>query len=476
MDGIWLEDGSFQVAPGQKGKKGKGKGKKGKGKAPPGDGPEAKKARLGEPEAAEEAEANEDSDKFDFEGDWKDKQICLVNLKTAHLNGTMGRVTEYLGAEEVLENGKKRLIRRFLVALDDGKGEKSIKFENLFKVMTGSLVKLRGLDSVELNDAVAECGRLDAASMRYDVTLSDGRHIKVKPSNVDFVAKYETSQVAGDSTQTDRFRSASSLKDRLAFVEEFQYPAPNLIPAAALEEYAKKFPKSVVIGRSNAANPKGVQVLGREVLSSLRVPPGSRIIFASIPRDQCVKPALADMRHDELLRLGKFSEWVVRRCAPRPVYFLLPGIAAKGPPSLLSAATCAWPLYMLLCSDVIVLDSDRWHKSAWARLDAVLAVWARRPLYLLPEKYQAPMELPNAAGSAPASEDADDDAQNTSQSCPLSFRDEEPFTISRPTDGVPTNAGTAAAQLAKLAERASEAEGAGAVKVQRPALAVRRLG
>merc|ERR1712129_40709 len=220
----------------------------------------------------------------------------------------------------------------------------------------------------------------------------------------------------------------------------------------------------------------GVQVLGREGLSSLRVPPGSRIIFASVPRDQCVKPVLADMRHDELLRLGKFSEWIARRCAPRPVYFLLPGIAAKGPPSLLSAATCAWPLYMSLCSDIMILDSDRWHKSTWARLDALLAVWARRPLYLLPEKYQAPVELTNAAGSVPLSEDADDDAQNTSQSCPLSFREEEPFTISRPTDGIPANAGAAAAQLAKIAERASEAEGAGAAKVQRPALSVRRLG
>merc|ERR1719382_2413086 len=97
-------------------------------------------------------------------------------------------------------------IRRFLVALQDGKGEKSIKMENLFKVMTGSLVKLRGLDAAELNDSVAECGRLDASAMRYDVTLSDGRHIKVKPANVEFVAKHETTQVAGDKEQMERFR------------------------------------------------------------------------------------------------------------------------------------------------------------------------------------------------------------------------------------------------------------------------------
>mmetsp|Transcript_52337 Transcript_52337/g.161829 ORF Transcript_52337/g.161829 Transcript_52337/m.161829 type:complete len:468 (-) Transcript_52337:102-1505(-) len=467
MDGVWLEDGSFQVAPGQKGKgKGKGKGKagkcKGKGKAD--DGPAAKKPRLDE-----DGPEEEQADEFDFEGEWKDKQVCLVNLKAAHLNGVMGRVKEYLGSEDILVEGKKRTIRRFLVGLEGGHGEKSIKLENLYKVMTGSLVKLRGLDAVELNDSVAECGKLDVATMRYDVVLSDGRHVKVKPANVDFVARYESSQVAGDATQMERLRSANGLRDRLAVIEEFQYPVPQLIPTSALEEYAKKFPKSVVIGRSNAAHPKGAQVLGREVVSALRVPPGSRLIFASLPRERCVAPGLAEMRHDELLRLGKFGEWVARRCAPRPTYFLLPGVAAKGPPAALAAATCTWPLYVAICTEVVCLDSQRWHKSPWARLDALLAVWSRRPLYLLPEKYQPPVELPDAAAAA-APAPAGEEPQAEPQACPLDFRPEEPLTLSRPTEGMPS----APPLLAALAERAAEAE-VGA-KVQCPTLAVRRLG
>uniref|UniRef100_A0A7S4T1B4 Uncharacterized protein n=1 Tax=Alexandrium monilatum TaxID=311494 RepID=A0A7S4T1B4_9DINO len=473
MDGVWLEDGSFKAAPGQKGK-GKAKGGKCKGKGKFQDNPAAKKPRLGEPDLPDK-EPEEKADEFDFDGDWKDKQVCLVNLKAAALNGVMGSVKEYLGAEEVLVDGKKKTIRRFLVALEGGKGDKSIKLENLFKVMTGALVKLRGLDAVELNDSVGECGRLDAATMRYDVTLSDGRHVKAKPANVDFVARYEASRAAGDAAQMERFRSANGLSDRLAIVEEFQHPAPQLLPAAALADYAQRFPKSVVIGRSNAAHPKGIQALGREAVSATRAAAGARLIFASVPREQCVAPPLADMRHDELVRLGKFSAWVAKRCAPRPVYFLLPSVAAKGPPTALAAATCAWPLYLGLCTDVVALESERWRRSAWARLDALLAVWARRPLYLLPEGYQAPVELPGAPGPTGTGGGGEGGAGEAQEACPLSLRPEEPLTISRPTEGV----AAPPPLLAALAERAAEAEAggaAGAAKVQCPTLAVRRLG
>lgn len=470
MDGVWLEDGTFEPAKGAKAKlKGKGKGLKGKGGkfgkgAAKGEEPDAKKPRIEEPPPEESEE-----DVFDFEGEWKDKQICLVHLKTAALNGKTGRVKEHLGVEEVLVDGKKKKIRRFLVSLDDGSGDKSIKLENLFKVMTGALVKLRGLDAVELNDSVGECGKLDVETMRYDVTLSDGRHVKVKPANVEFVARYEATQVSGDEGQAERIRVANGVKDRLTVIEESQYPPPLVLPATVLEEYAKKFPKSVVIGRTNAANPKGVQVLTRGVTSASRVPPGSRVVFISMPRDRtCVGPALADTRHDELIRLGKFAEWMAKRCAPRPVYFLLPGAVAKGPPAALNAATCAWPLYVALCSEVVALESSRWHASPWARMDALMAVWARRPLYLLPEKYQPPVELP---GAAPA-ESCDQENANAAKDCPLSFKADEPFTIDRPI----AQGSKPSPLLDALARRAEEAEGSGVAKVQRPCLAAKRLG
>lgn len=447
MDGIWLEDGTFQVARGQKGKfKGDGKGK--------GKSQESalKKAKLNE------QEEEKDEDDFDFENDWKEKQVCLVNLKAAALNGVYGTVKEYLGTETILVDGKPKTVRRFMVTLEE-RGDKSIKLENLYKVMTGSLVKLRGLDTVELNDTIAECGRLDAATMRYDVGLSDGRRIKVRPTNVDFYARFATS-ISGVPDQVEKLRSANGLRDRLAVIEHYQYPAPQIVPATVLEEYAKKFPKSVVIGRSNAANPKGVQVISREIISSLRAPALSRLIFVSMPRDRCVAPPLSEMRHDELIRLGKMAAWAVKRYT-QPVYFFIPGLAAKGPPAALAAATCAWPLYASLCTDMVVLESDRWHKSSWARLDALLAVWARKPLYVCPEKYAPPVELHDAGEkSAPI------DTSNL----PLSLREEEPLTISRPAEGLPSPPPF----LVELAARAAEAEGSSS-GVQRPTLAARRL-
>eukprot|EP00913_Durusdinium_trenchii_P018074 g16983.t2 len=67
------------------------------------------------------------------------------------------------------------------------------------------------------------------------------------------------------------------------------------------QDYGKKFPKSVVIGRANAANPKGAQMLAREVVSATKISPGSRLVFISMPRDRCVAPALArdEVRRDQ---------------------------------------------------------------------------------------------------------------------------------------------------------------------------------
>ena len=107
-------------------------------------------------------------------------------------------------------------------------------------------------------------------NLRYDITLSDGRHVKAKPANVELVARYESSQVAGSVAQMERIRAANGLRDRLTAVEDFDLPVPLLLAATALEEYATKWPKSVVIGRSNAANPKGAQVLAKEVGNSRR--------------------------------------------------------------------------------------------------------------------------------------------------------------------------------------------------------------
>mmetsp|Transcript_11238 Transcript_11238/g.18620 ORF Transcript_11238/g.18620 Transcript_11238/m.18620 type:complete len:526 (+) Transcript_11238:54-1631(+) len=525
MDGHWTEDGSFEVARGKgtsriKGiEKGKRKGKKkGKGK---GDEPDAKRQRvdgsedepakytwtsngidvvkaggkwsgLGSPtegslltpEAEEQInvamfvkegyltklDADFETEEEWYEREWHDREVCLINLNAAALNGVYGRVIKNMGIEKVLVDGKWKKIRRFTVALEAAKGEKSIKMENLFKVDTGSLVKLKGLDDSSLNDTIAECGRLDAASMRYDVTLSDGRHIKVKPSNAEMYARYETSKVSGDKAQMEWVRNANGLHDILGILEWFHYPVPAVLPTSALVQYTEKFSKSIVIGQSKAGNPKGIDMLKRELTSTSLIASNARIVYISMPRERtCISPPVAELRHDDLMRIGKFAGWVAKRCAPRPVFFLLASMAAKGPTSLLNSATCAWPLYLTLCTDIVVVESDRWQKSHWARLDALLgAVWGRKPMYLLPEKYTPPLELGDSKPTK--EEDLDEDVQNDAKTCPFSFRELEPFTIERPQEDA------AAPLLKPIADRALEAEGKDTMYVSKPTLGIKRLG
>merc|ERR1719291_1217948 len=155
----------------------------------------------------------------------------------------------------------------------------------------------------------------------------------------------------------------------------------------------------------------------------------------------------------------------MKRISPRPLYFMMPSVVTKGPPTVLSSATCAWPLYLSLCTDVVVVQSDRWEKSLWTRLDALMgAVWAKKTLYLLPDKYEAPVELAMAGSSAPASTEEDSAKESL-----LSHRPDEPFTIGRPTEG-----SSQPPLLAQLAARALEAEKPlGTASVARPTLAIK---
>eukprot|EP00434_Breviolum_minutum_P035581 symbB.v1.2.031497.t1/scaffold3653.1/size76219/7 len=96
-------------------------------------------------------------------------------------------------------------------------------------------------------------------------------------------------------------------------------------------------------------------------------------------------------------------------------------------------------------------------------MDALMAVWAKTPMYVLPEKYSPAVALPDAS--------PEDDAKASAASEPLSFAHEEPLTIGRPAEGL----SNPSPLLLGLAERAAEAEAQGGAKVQKPTLAVKRL-
>lgn len=169
-----------------------------------------------------------------------------------------------------------------------------------------------------------------------------------------------------------------------------------------------------------------------------------------------MSPALEKMRHDELLRLGKFAGWITQHLSPKPVYFLLPGTVVKELPSLAASASCVWFLYHALCDYTVIVHSSRWHTGAWPRLDAVIAAQVlRAPLYLLPEKYEAPK---NPKPAKPGEDGGP---------VPLTTGSEESLAVGRPSEGTAAHGPTLLPELIAAVESAS-----GEIKLTLP---VRRL-
>lgn len=435
---VFAEDELFSVRVKGKGKDGKGKGKgkdviKGKDGAPP----DPKRQRTdGGPEEEEEEEEKD----FDVD-DWLGKLVVLFGLKGApHLNGQMATIKDY-------DEEKKR----FTVIMKDKSGEKSVKKDNLVKTFTGALVRISGLDEPNkaLNGQLAECGMLevkveDFRERRYDVRLLDGRHIRLKPMNVELISWYEQEKVVTEADTLSRFRLANGLKDRVGVIESLKdYPVPSVVPTSALAEYAKKHPKSIVIGHSNQAQPKGVQAMMREVVSASAVPSGAKLVFASVPRDRCADPPVEKMRHDELLRLGKLAGWLEQYLAPKPVYLLIPGVCVKDMPSLQAAASCMWFCYHALCDYHVIVHSSRWHTGAWPRLDATIAAQVlKKPLYLLPDKYEPPKNI------KPAPKQDED-----SGLVPLSNKPSESLAVGRPSEGTVAHGPTLIPELVAAVEK-----------------------
>eukprot|EP00746_Dinoflagellata_sp_MGD_P010660 gnl/MRDRNA2_/MRDRNA2_122081_c0_seq1.p1 gnl/MRDRNA2_/MRDRNA2_122081_c0~~gnl/MRDRNA2_/MRDRNA2_122081_c0_seq1.p1 ORF type:complete len:455 (+),score=106.98 gnl/MRDRNA2_/MRDRNA2_122081_c0_seq1:60-1424(+) len=417
--------------------KGKGKGKDGKGKDGKGGPPDPKRQKT---DGAPEDEEEEEEKDFDVD-DWLGKLVALFGLKGApQLNGKMANIKDY-------DEEKKR----FTVIMKDDKAEKSVKKDNLVKTFAGALVRISGLDepNTALNMQVAECGLLevnveDFRDRRYDVRLKDGRHIRLRPMNVELIGWYEQEKVLTEAELLTRFRVANGLKDRIGVIESLKdYPVPEVVPASALSEYAKKHPKSIVIGHSNVAQPKGVQALMREIVSASAVPSGARLVFASTPREQCATPAIEKMRHDELLRLGKLAGWLEQYLKPKPVYFLIPGACVKDMPSMQASASCSWFCYHALCDYHVIVHSARWHTGAWPRLDATIAGQVlKKPLYLLPEKYEPPKTV-----KPPPKQDEDIGPT------PLSTKPAESLAVGRASEGTVAHGPTLIPELVQAVEK-----------------------
>ncbi|CAE8590859.1 unnamed protein product, partial [Polarella glacialis] len=165
--------------------------------------------------------------------------VCLFGLQKApQLNGKLGTVAGPVDAAT----------GRCPVLLADGT-VKSLRSENLRPVLSGAVVRLKGLQSAaELNGQLAECGELDLTTERYNVYLADGNATlkKVKGDNIELVARY-VSPVRYLAAQPDKrpftwaeavkrgaARERQSWSSQLALLSELGLPPPRFLEGAAL--------------------------------------------------------------------------------------------------------------------------------------------------------------------------------------------------------------------------------------------------
>ncbi|CAK9091925.1 unnamed protein product [Durusdinium trenchii] len=282
---------------------------------------------LGEPEPAKKTQRTTQSgDKeekklpeFDFDKDWKDwkdKSVALLNLKADEsLNGLMATVKRY-----------NKETKRFVVTVEGGRGDKSIKMENLFKVVTGCQVKLQGLDS-KLNDCMGQCGRLDVKSLRYDATLSDGRQVKVKPANVELVA--EAPVPSDEEAFKDEAMANGPNDEGLMFETSEDVEVVRTFDALGLKENLLRGVYAYGFERPSAVQQRAILPIlkGRDVIVQSQSGTGKTLVFCLAalqhvdttsrePQALLLSPAreLAEQSQKLCLALGDYLNVQVHAC------------------------------------------------------------------------------------------------------------------------------------------------------------------
>jgi len=266
------------------------------------------------------------------------------------------------------------------VLLIDG-SVKSLKVENLRQVLTGTIVRLKGLQAAgELNGATAECGPLDLASERYSVILADGKETvkKVKEANLEKVCQYlQPRKYLASQSKPFTWKGAiqkgkerdQSWSSRLTLFKELGLPAPRFLPGQDLAAAKDVAPAAI------AADSLPLTEEGRLAC---------RLLAVSTERDEG-SPAKAPQQ--ELKRLAALAKAVQKRDDTNtPTYFLLPGLCTEALPCARSSATMAWPMYLQLCQALVCLESAHHAHKAWCRADQLIASQVlSQPVYLLDE-------------------------------------------------------------------------------------------
>eukprot|EP00927_Polykrikos_kofoidii_P050154 TRINITY_DN44081_c0_g1_i1.p1 TRINITY_DN44081_c0_g1~~TRINITY_DN44081_c0_g1_i1.p1 ORF type:complete len:596 (-),score=112.02 TRINITY_DN44081_c0_g1_i1:43-1662(-) len=311
--------------------------------------------------------------------------VCLHGLQKApDLNGQTGTV------EGPLDGATGRCP----VLLGDG-SVKSLRIDNLREVLTGAVVRLKGLQAAaQLNGRIGECGKLDLASGRYDVVMtaeaSGAPPKRVKPANIEFVRRFVTpSQMLSTQRRPFSWKEAlTQFRDRgqrawaaqLALLRELRLPIPRFVPSDAVAAFAaeatidrlgarRKLAEATVPADRMAVDVEGLLVC--------------RVFAVCVERDACCPPD--GPRDDDLGRLGLACDELVARGGGTPIYFLLPTLCVKELPCLRASSACAWPLYLHLCQALVCVESQYWQAKTWCRIDQLFAAELEKPIYLLPQ-------------------------------------------------------------------------------------------
>jgi len=295
--------------------------------------------------------------------------VILQGLaKAPHLNGKTGTVAAAVDAAT----------GRCQVLLPDN-SVKSLKLENLREVLTGAVVRLKGLQAApELNGALAECGELELSSQRYSVILADGKETvkKVKETNLEIVGRYlqpkkylaavEKAFNWKTVLQQGKDLEHQSWSSRLKLFVQCSLPVPRFVAGSQLVD-----PKSMISPATTAAEQLPVTDSGRLAC---------RVLAVSTERDHCIPSA----KTEEMRRIRALAEALQKRDAETATYFLIPGYCTEALSCLKSSASLAWPLYLQLCQAVVCLETPHHSHKAWSRLEELVASQVlSQPVYLL---------------------------------------------------------------------------------------------
>ncbi|CAL1140292.1 unnamed protein product [Cladocopium goreaui] len=257
---------------------------------------------------------------------------------------------------------------------------KSLKVENLREVLTGAVVRLKGLQAApELNGKLAECGELELTSQRYSVTLADGKETikKVKEPNLEVVGRYlqpkkYLSMAEKPFTwkvvlQKGKDLEQQSWSARLKIFAECGLPPPRFVAGSQLVD-----PKTMICPATTAADQLPVTDAGRLAC---------RLLAVSTERDLCIP---SPTKTEEMRRLRTLAEALRQRDAETQSYFLIPGLCTEVLSCMRSSASLAWLLYLQLCQAVVCLETPHHAHKAWSRLEELVATQVlSQPVYLL---------------------------------------------------------------------------------------------